>query len=494
MKRKLNKNPKSLTSKILTNSSRKAQPKIKSKSHFPIFNISNININNKNNQKSKNIPYRLLFKSLIKYLKKKLPIKLFDEVVNFVQTQIVKYNKMNNSFILNNNYKRKAENSKKSNNTISIRDNDSCSNTNTFINNTIDNIKDQNKMKNYYLIDDSLYKKTKNNLKISIDFDSNRNVQNNREIKPKIRLDKIDTRPRKITNISILLNNSNFHIPNINNNNFYKKSAKLKNFSTKNKSLNQKNKPNSVSKTRNIILNNSKEDKILIGNNIYKTTNKNILKNKGINSQKKLQSDLNDTKLNSKQFFANGNKKITIKTNILNDNAKSIKINKIKPLFKMKLLNKLIDKKIPIIDSHNIILKASQNNCNYFVEKYLFKHQMEANKTMKENTNQNLKYRLYSKGQLINNIDTTNSEIKKIVFKEKSEKEANSASSHQKYKSVNEEIIRNIKNNLDDSLKMMLNFSYGDFLSKESEQDSKNVSQEYGINNTEDGYSNNYGV
>ena len=491
MKKKLNHNQKSLTSKILTKSNRKSPSKIKNNQRFPIFNISNVNTKDKINQKNKNIPYKLLFKSLIKYLKKKLSVRLFDEILSFVQEQIEKYNKINDSFILNSNHKENSKTSKKSNNTLIINDNDSCSN--AYIYNTIDNIKYENKVKDHHLIGSSLHKK-KNNLKLSIDFADNRNLKNNQEIKKKIRLKKIDIHRQKITNISILLSNSNFHISNINNSACVKNNEKIKNLSTKNQNSNRKKQPNSAPKTNNIILNNSKDDKILIDNNINKSTNKNNIKNKKINIQKKLQNGLYNIKLNSKQIYVNENKKNKISTNILNNKAKSIKISKMKPLFKMKLLNRLIDKKIPIIDSQNVILKTSQKNCNYFVEKYLFKPQMKTKKNLRENTNQNFKRKLYSGGQLINNIDTKNSSPKKYDLKKQNEKEANSASSHQKYKLVNEEIIKNIKNNLDDSLRMMLNFSYGDFLSKESEPNSKDFSQEYGINNTVDGYSNNYGV
>ena len=42
----------------------------------------------------------------------------------------------------------------------------------------------------------------------------------------------------------------------------------------------------------------------------------------------------------------------------------------------------------------------------------------------------------------------------------------------------NEEMMKQIKNTLDDNLKVMFNFSYENFLSKESESESKKSSQQ----------------
>ena len=42
----------------------------------------------------------------------------------------------------------------------------------------------------------------------------------------------------------------------------------------------------------------------------------------------------------------------------------------------------------------------------------------------------------------------------------------------------NEEMIKQIKNTIDDSLRVMFNFSYENFLSKESEHESKDLSRE----------------
>ena len=49
---------------------------------------------------------------------------------------------------------------------------------------------------------------------------------------------------------------------------------------------------------------------------------------------------------------------------------------------------------------------------------------------------------------------------------------------NKKYKLLNEEMMKKIKNTIDDNLKVMFNFSYGNFLSKESEQESKEYSLE----------------
>ena len=46
----------------------------------------------------------------------------------------------------------------------------------------------------------------------------------------------------------------------------------------------------------------------------------------------------------------------------------------------------------------------------------------------------------------------------------------------------NDEMIKQIKNSIDDNLKIMFNFSYENFLSKESENESKDVSREIEMN------------
>ena len=55
----------------------------------------------------------------------------------------------------------------------------------------------------------------------------------------------------------------------------------------------------------------------------------------------------------------------------------------------------------------------------------------------------------------------------------------------------NEEIMKQIKNTIDDNLKIMLNFSYENFLSKESEHESKDVSREIEINESNGNLSSN---
>ena len=47
--------------------------------------------------------------------------------------------------------------------------------------------------------------------------------------------------------------------------------------------------------------------------------------------------------------------------------------------------------------------------------------------------------------------------------------------------------MKQIKNTIDDNLKIMLNFSYENFLRKESEHESKDFSREIEINNESNG-------
>ena len=73
-----------------------------------------------------------------------------------------------------------------------------------------------------------------------------------------------------------------------------------------------------------------------------------------------------------------------------------------------------------------------------------------------------------------NNIDEDKNNMNKI--NNNNEEKRNSL--NKKYKLLNEEMMKKIKNTIDDNLKVMFNFSYGNFLSKESEQESKEYSLE----------------
>jgi hypothetical protein len=75
-----------------------------------------------------------------------------------------------------------------------------------------------------------------------------------------------------------------------------------------------------------------------------------------------------------------------------------------------------------------------------------------------------------------NIIDNLNEEINS--FKGDNNEDENKNTINKKYKLLNEEMMKKIKNTLDDNLKIMFNFSYENFLSKESEQESKDYSIE----------------
>ncbi len=70
-----------------------------------------------------------------------------------------------------------------------------------------------------------------------------------------------------------------------------------------------------------------------------------------------------------------------------------------------------------------------------------------------------------------NIIDNLNEEIKRLKGDNNTNENKNAI--NRKYKLLNEEMMKKIKNTLDDNLKFMFNFSYENFLSKESEQESK---------------------
>jgi hypothetical protein len=82
--------------------------------------------------------------------------------------------------------------------------------------------------------------------------------------------------------------------------------------------------------------------------------------------------------------------------------------------------------------------------------------------------------------------------INKYIDKKSKNQSRNKIDNKEKYNTFesnlnsvgkNEEMIKEIKNTLDDNLKVMFNFSYENFLSKESEHDdSKDISNEIEIN------------
>jgi hypothetical protein len=76
-------------------------------------------------------------------------------------------------------------------------------------------------------------------------------------------------------------------------------------------------------------------------------------------------------------------------------------------------------------------------------------------------------------------IDNTNNDKNDEYDENEDNNEINENNNkNKKYKLLNEEMMKKIKNTVDDNLKKMFNFSYENFLSKESEQESKDYVME----------------
>ena len=167
--------------------------------------------------------------------------------------------------------------------------------------------------------------------------------------------------------------------------------------------------------------------------NYYSNNNNNLL-NKGlINKKINKMNFLNIKK--AKSYRINNN--IINKTTSLSIRKKSIEKTNNK-----NNNNKKLDKNNFLKIVNNITDKKEIND-----KKYIHIDSLEINNIIKRNDKED------------NNIDSINIDNK------------NGSHKYQNFNVTNEELMKKIKNSLDDNLKVMLNFSYENFLSKESERE-----------------------
>ena len=140
-----------------------------------------------------------------------------------------------------------------------------------------------------------------------------------------------------------------------------------------------------------------------------------------------------------------------------------------------KLLNKLMNQKITMISNQNNTTKNKNNK--------ILKYKIDSSSSILKDNLENVKSNIAINNNTENNkkseIEKSNIEINE---NDGADGYINIPSSSRRNRALNEEILKTIKNNLEDSMKIMLNFSYGDFLSKESEQESKDLSQHCAFN------------
>ena len=145
--------------------------------------------------------------------------------------------------------------------------------------------------------------------------------------------------------------------------------------------------------------------------------------------------------------------------------AKSYRINnnnRISKTATLSMRKKSLEKNNKI-NNNNI----SINNNNKKLDKNNFLKIVNNNITNKKNINDK-KY-IHIDSIEINNIIKSN--VKKDGKENVNIDNNNGSNKFQNVNVTNEELMKKIKNSLDDNLKVMLNFSYENFLSKESERE-----------------------
>jgi hypothetical protein len=257
-------------------------------------------------------------------------------------------------------------------------------------------------------------------------------------------------------------------------------------------------KNNSLSDSRSIFsvsnhkINNLKKNKNILSNNFqttrYSNDDKKILNNKSkYNSSKKINNITKSQPLSNEkllyQISFNNNYNYNI-NNYINDNNTNY-INYIKNNGMNCNLKKNITKKnnLHVYQGNFQQIYFNKNNNKPSIMQNPLLNFIKPNKStnissniMNENiiNNQNNDYtNIMEKNckNIINGSGNKNSNIN-LIKEEKTNLNENS----NKNKLLNEEMMKKIKNTVDDNLKIMLNFSYENFLSKESEQESKEYS------------------
>ena len=467
--------------------------------------LNNKENSSQNNQEGK-FPYKTILNNLISFLYKKLTPFLFQEVKDYLNLQYIKYKSRNN----------KINNSSKKSNSDSININNN--NINLSSRHPLKDIKSKIEFTNKrtqtnYPLDKKLYipkseqKKAhsgknkfkdinKNSYKMNKNSTFNKSKSKSKEAKKSNNLSQKhffidDNGGNEVTSIKTLLNNQ------VKRN---KSNSKSKNiFQYKNKKENSKDSNNSISDSRSIFFNsnqknnNGKKNKKIISNILYTTRQYNDNKNKINNSSKKKkhltksQPSVNERLLYHLSFNNNYNQKIYNENG--NNDFHYIKNNGMACSLKK---NNIIKNNLQVYKGNieqKFINKSKPRNKTTIMQKSL----MNLIKS-KKNSNKSNSYSTLKNTNIINsqrnknaingidyNIDLYNlnsNEKSNSLWNNNNNNDDNKNLSNKKYKLLNEEMMKKIKNTIDDNLKIMFNFSYENFLSKESEQESKEFSIE----------------
>ena len=463
-----------------------------------------------NNQEGK-FPYKTILNNLISFLYKKLTPFLFQEVKDYLNLQYIKYKSRNNK--INNSSNKSYNDALINSDIININNN----NINLSSRQPLKDIKSKieftnKRTKTNYQLDKKLYipkseqKKArsgknkytninKNNYKMNKNTTFNKSKSKSKEAKKSNNLSQKhvfidDNGGNEATSIKTLLNNQ------VRRN---KSNSKSKNiFQYKNKKENSRDSNNSISDSRSIFFNSNqknndkKKNKKIISNILYTTRQYNDNKNKINNSSKKKkhltksQPSVNERLLyhlsfnnnhNQNPNNENGNNDFHYMKN--NGMACSLKKNNIiknnLQVYKGNIEQKVINKskasnKTTIMQKSLMNLIKSKKNSNKSNSYFTLKNTNIFNSQRNKNAINGIDYN--------NDLYNLNSNEKSNRIWNNNNIDENKNLANKKYKLLNEEMMKKIKNSIDDNLKIMFNFSYENFLSKESEQESKEFSIE----------------
>ena len=454
-----------------------------------------------------NFEYEYILQKLLKYLKQKLTIIQYEDIISFIRNEI-------NKIILNKNI---------SNNYSLLDQNDSIKYIKKVCKTKRNNTSNTNSINNFYLNINSYNNypnKEVNNeqkLKLSYDF-SNRLISpsNNINNKPiKIVLENIIiTEKAKSTSKSNYLKNykdkySLYSI--IKNSNSYSYRNKYKdiiNYSkckSKSKSTSRENIINNINNNK---INNTKNDNITISNTNVIQINTSSLMTKGVFNSNSYNTISNN---NMKNIFQK-NKKVSIKSTLIHQshpllNEKlfskltntynrrktsqnsNVVYNTISNISMSKITKNISYKTEPNI-SHNINISFSnksstkKNKCNSSrINSYRQKENSKNIKTSSKKRNKAiLTINIPNQYNNLSRIDNNQNKILNIAPKYINKQSILKDKNRQIPILKNDEMLKQIKNTIDDNLKIMFNFSYENFLSKQSEHESKEISREIEMN------------
>ena len=463
-----------------------------------------------NNQEGK-FPYKTILNNLISFLYKKLTPFLFQEVKDYLNLQYIKYKSRNNK--INNSSNKSYNDALINSDIININNN----NINLSSRQPLKDIKSKieftnKRTKTNYQLDKKLYipkseqKKArsgknkytninKNNYKMNKNTTFNKSKSKSKEAKKINNLSQKhvfidDNGGNEATSIKTLLNNQ------VRRN---KSNSKGKNiFQYKNKKENSRDSNNSISDSRSIFFNSNqknndrKKNKKIISNILYTTRQYNDNKKKINNSSKKKkhltksQPSVNERLLYHLSFNNNhnqnpNNENGNIDFHYMKNNGMACSLKK----------NNIIKNNLQVYKGNieqKVINKSKASNKTTIMQKSLMNLIKSKKNSNKSNSYSTLKNTNIINSQrnknAINGIDYNN-DLYNLNSNEKSNRiwnnnniDENKNLANKKYKLLNEEMMKKIKNTIDDNLKIMFNFSYENFLSKESEQESKEFSIE----------------